>query len=58
MYTANTLSSGEERLLTLGVAAVGAVRVGVEEFADCEAVGRLGRCELCVDGHRLRPLSR
>ena len=37
---------GEEQLLTVGVAAVGTVRVGVDQLPDCQAVGLLGRCDL------------
>jgi hypothetical protein len=37
---------GEERLLTFGVATVGAVVVGVEQRANREAVGYLCQCEL------------
>ena len=36
---------GEERLLTLGVASIGAVGVGVEQLANCESVGGLQRRE-------------
>jgi hypothetical protein len=43
---------GEERLLPFGVAAVGAVRVRVEELAQSEPVGGLGRGELGMDGDR------
>jgi len=38
--------------LTFGVAPVGAVGVGVEQFANREAVGGLGRSEFGVGGHR------
>ena len=34
---------GDERLLPFGVAAVGTVGVGVEQLADGETVGGLGR---------------
>jgi len=43
---------GEERLLPLGVAAVGSVGVGIEELARGETVGGFHRSELGVDGHR------
>ena len=39
---------GEERFLPVGVAAIRAVSVGVEELPDSEAVSRLGRCDLGV----------
>jgi Methyladenine glycosylase len=41
---------GEERLLALGVAAVGAVRVRVEELAQGEPVGGFSRAEFGVVG--------
>jgi hypothetical protein len=41
---------GEERLLAIGVAAVGAVRVRIEELAQCEPVRGPSRRELGVDG--------
>ena len=34
---------GEQRLLPLGVAAIGAMRVGVHELTDCQAVRELAR---------------
>jgi hypothetical protein len=43
---------GEKGLLPFGVAAVGAVRVGVEELAQGEPVGGLGRADLCMDRHQ------
>ena len=47
----------EERHLSLSVAAVGAVRVGVEQLADREAVGSLGRGELGAGGVGHSPTS-
>jgi hypothetical protein len=49
---------GEQRLLRFSVATVGAVGVGVEELADGETVGGLGRRELGVDGHERKPSER
>jgi len=43
--------SGEQRLLSLGVPPVRAMRVGVDEFADREAVGLLGRRDLSGGRH-------
>jgi hypothetical protein len=43
---------GEQRFLSVGVAPVGAVRVGVEQLADRQAIGGLGRCEFSVGSHR------
>jgi hypothetical protein len=43
---------GEERLLPFGVAAVGAVRVRVEELPQGEPIGGFGRSELGMDGDR------
>jgi hypothetical protein len=42
---------GEEGLLSLRVAAISAVRVGVDELADRQAVSLLGRCGFSVDHH-------
>src|SRR6476660_7485407 len=42
---------GEQRLLPVRVAAIGTVGVGVEQLADGQAVGRLGRGEFSVGGH-------
>jgi hypothetical protein len=43
----------EERLLALGIAAIRAIRVGVNELADREAVSLLDRCDLGVDSRSL-----
>jgi hypothetical protein len=43
---------GEERLLPFGVAAVGAVGVGVEQLTQGEPVGGFGWRKLGVYGHR------
>jgi hypothetical protein len=43
---------GEQRFLPLGVAPVGAMRVGVEQLADRQAIGGLGRREVSVGSHR------
>jgi hypothetical protein len=42
----------EERLLALGVAAVRAVGVRVEELAQGKAVGGFSRREFGMDGHQ------
>ena len=44
------------RLLTLGVAAVGAVCVRVEQLAQREAVGGFSWSEFGMDGHRWKLL--
>lgn len=44
---------GEEALLTLAVAAVGTVRIGVEELTDGEAVGLRGGRDVSVDDRSL-----
>jgi hypothetical protein len=44
---------GEERLLPVGVAAIGATRIGVDELADRQAVRQLGRCDVGVDPYGL-----
>ena len=44
---------GEERPLPLGVPAIGAPRVGVDQLADRQAVRHLGRGDLGVDRHLL-----
>src|SRR6185437_15763904 len=41
----------EQRLLPVRVAAIGTVGVGVEQLADGQAVGRLGRGDFSLDGH-------
>ena len=47
---------GEERLLPFGVAAVGAVRVRVEELTQGEPIGGFGRSELGMVGDRRKLL--
>ena len=46
----------EERLLPLGITAIGAVGVGIEELPDRQAVGRLGRCDVGA-GHSMCPCA-
>ena len=45
---------GEQRLLPLGVAAVSAARVGVDQLPNRQAVSLLGWCDFTV-AHRPRP---
>src|SRR5689334_7509976 len=44
-------AGGEQGLLPLGIAPVGAVSVGVEQLADGETVRGLGGTDLGVNGH-------
>src|SRR5712675_479170 len=43
---------GEERQLTLRIAAIGAMRVGLDEFPNRKAIGGFGRGEGSVFTHR------
>ena len=48
-FTANVVH--HQGLLPVGVAVIGAVRVGVDELPDREPVGLLGRGDLCPRRH-------